>query len=132
MDESEEDAIYQLYTVINDTNSLTQNNEDQPIFLLTFKNEDEAEDNQSVTFESDEKSQEEQEDNTSSFLSNLKLITFDDGRMYVTTTNADEEDLKTVEPHLISCVTNEEIEKQESEPVVNEEKEANEVDDAGE
>lgn len=92
--ENEEGPIFQYYSVVNVANpdlgesSVMQTDDDaQPILFLTIGQDEEPE--AAKEEEEDEPLEESAEDDSesNSFLSNLRLITLEDGRMFVTTAN---------------------------------------------
>lgn len=94
--ENDENSVFQYYTIVNNPNTflpiIQDDNSENGVLLLTFGQEDEPDEVKKE--EEQENVQEDTEEaSSSSFLSNLKLITLEDGRMFVTASDSDERKL---------------------------------------
>lgn len=87
---SSDQPVFQYYTIVNDASTVLTLNQDnnqeeedgsRSVLYVTFQQED----SQETSLKEEDEQEEEIESENPSFLSDLKLIALDDGRMFVTT-----------------------------------------------
>lgn len=92
-----EDSVFQYYTIVNNPNTFfpinQEDTDENGVLLLTLGQEDDPDGVKQEEEEQENVQEDTEETSGSSFLSNLKLITLEDGRMFVTASDLNERKL---------------------------------------
>ncbi|KAF2893790.1 hypothetical protein ILUMI_12374 [Ignelater luminosus] len=113
MEQNSEQTVFQLYTIINDpSTSLVLENQNlqenlyeigeddgsvNQIVYIALQQDDEVDEQVKTTFDKPDENEE-----LPQHISNMKLVTLENGQVYLTTENSPEDNLVAVQPHLLS------------------------------